>query len=611
MAWQTTRNRRRRKVDWSKTRVVTDLSVQRPDRLSRASRNVRKELQYLNDPLKLADHVRSTIRERDEATAMELVRNATSSGMQCVVAWNHLIDFQMHQARVKAALATYNEMKKRGQTPDSHTFTILLRGLAQNTQYPAVLTKALSIYHSMRAPTAPIKPSIIHTNAALKVCARARDMDAMWSIAADLPEHGKGAPDAWTWTTILNALRLDALASKRTSSASSGNSDCNVVYKAINHGRRMWVDIVGKWKDGKIQMDENLVCAMGRILLMSDRPREWDEVLSLVEQTMEIARLVPRLADETPDQSADADLASSEEPDVTGIAVRPEDFGGKLIKPKLPPKQQGNHPRARATNIARPSTNTISLVISACTELQNKSAATAYWQLLTDSTSYGIEPDLDNYAVYLRLLRIMRSSGEATELVCNDMAPKADMTKAVKLFKIALSACARDSNNPNSFGHATRLVDELVARAADPDPSALLTYMDLAMATHAPENVKIAMDRLGPQFHNLRSMLAYGSADDAKMPSRQVRETALLMAKHMIGGYMRLLPMEGASKQERQLWEREKRTLSAFVTRQMAELGRCEGAKGPRTSGSAAKGAVKNDVLVGDRMPRLGRLLAV
>lgn len=62
----------------------------------------------------------------------------------------------------------------------------------------------------MFAPNSAVTPNIIHTNAIINVCSRGKDMDALWSVAGRLPERGPGAPDKWTFTTILNALASNA-----------------------------------------------------------------------------------------------------------------------------------------------------------------------------------------------------------------------------------------------------------------------------------------------------------------------------------------------------------------------------------------------------------------
>lgn len=72
-------------------------------------RRLRKELQYLTDPLKLADHIRHTLRTNDEEKALALVR-LSSREMQCTVSWNHVIDWQMARGKANSALKTYNEV---------------------------------------------------------------------------------------------------------------------------------------------------------------------------------------------------------------------------------------------------------------------------------------------------------------------------------------------------------------------------------------------------------------------------------------------------------------------------------------------------------------------
>ena len=66
------------------------------------------ELRWLKDPLKLADHTVSLLREDDVEKALEIVRLA-SKDVQCTVSWNHLIDYEMSKARVNNALKLYNE----------------------------------------------------------------------------------------------------------------------------------------------------------------------------------------------------------------------------------------------------------------------------------------------------------------------------------------------------------------------------------------------------------------------------------------------------------------------------------------------------------------------
>lgn len=185
------------------------------------------------------------------------------------------------------------QMKKRGQTPDSYTYTLLLRGLVKHKNYADVVGRALKIYHSMFADNSPVKPSIIHTNAALNVCAKAKDLDSLFGIAAKLPQQGPGAPDMYTFTTILDAVRNStsqdgAIALHETDEERSAR-----LQLAVFQGRRMWGDILERWKNGHLAIDESLVCSMGRLLLLGSMEQDHDDILSLVEQTMNLKRQIP------------------------------------------------------------------------------------------------------------------------------------------------------------------------------------------------------------------------------------------------------------------------------------------------------------------------------
>jgi hypothetical protein len=68
-----------------------------------------KQLKYLKDPLKLAEHVRKILRDDDFESALALVR-AASKDTQCIVSWNHLIDWQLSRQKMNGAIKTYNEV---------------------------------------------------------------------------------------------------------------------------------------------------------------------------------------------------------------------------------------------------------------------------------------------------------------------------------------------------------------------------------------------------------------------------------------------------------------------------------------------------------------------
>jgi hypothetical protein len=67
------------------------------------------KLKQLQDPLKLASFVRKTLEEEDFEKALLYVRSA-SKNVQCVVSWNHLIEWQFSKGLLNPAIKTYNEV---------------------------------------------------------------------------------------------------------------------------------------------------------------------------------------------------------------------------------------------------------------------------------------------------------------------------------------------------------------------------------------------------------------------------------------------------------------------------------------------------------------------
>ncbi|KAI9820268.1 MAG: hypothetical protein M1827_005890 [Pycnora praestabilis] len=535
--------------------------IQRQRSSGSTQRAVAQELRYLKDPLKLADRIRIILYEGDSAKAEEIV-GVASKDMKCTVAWNHLVDHQIGKGKVSRGLKIYNDMKKRGQTPDAYTYGILLRGLGTYVEYPQSLGKALSIYHSMFAPNSPVKPTIVHTNAVLKVCARAKDMDSLWGIAAKLPERGLGAPDSLTWTTILNALSQSH--ASESSSSDLGEQRARQRNRAILDGRRIWDDVIGKWRKGDIWIDEQLVCAMGRLLLIGSCPRDWDDVLSLVEQTMRISRLLPRLG-------TDVRIDNSLPRQQSQTVQSPEENGLSLVAGGEFDPIEMHHPVGRkgqshSTAYARPGRNTLSLVIDACVRMGSQQAARDYWELLTENASYNIRPDLDNLNTYLRCLRVGRASKEAVELMATKMsAPGFTMPR--KSFRIVMSTCFRDKNNPNAFAHAGRLLDLMQRGLEQPDIRTMIIYLDLAISRGNGGDILMALHRLGPGIVNLRSLLAYGVAESGSKLAPQDKFDVMNLLRKMVSSYDRLMKKGEVRRENYMSYAKERSKLAALITR--------------------------------------------
>ncbi|KAF2196242.1 hypothetical protein GQ43DRAFT_476503 [Delitschia confertaspora ATCC 74209] len=544
--------------------------------------NRRKELQHLVDPLELAEFVKAELRKGRVKEMMLLVQMA-SNNMQCIVSWNHIIDHHLREGRVAQAVKIYNDMKKRAQFPDSYTYTILLRGLADNAHDSGAVARALSVYHSLFAPNSRVQPSIIHTNAALKVCSRANDMDALWGVASKIPEKGPAAANAITYATILNAIHQSLLVKPPP-----GESEEQLAMRrerGIVEGRRIWEDVISKWRNADLVMSEQLVCAMGRLLLIGSRPRDWDDVLSLVEQTMDIPRLVPRLGTPAREEAGYPRLRAPNVPEALRVD---DDHLGPDKGPArgdefLPVTTKGIGTSGRnALNYAIPSNDTLSMITDACLKVVANKASTEYWNLLTDPTSYNIKPDLNNLNQRLRMMRQNRASEDAVALLQQSFIANG-LTPRPGTFRIAMSTCKRDKNNHNSLKHAGQLLDMMMSTLEDADPKTVNWYADLAIDFPLAKGSDLvdAVQRLKPVVKNIRLQLGVGTDARFKGEEDEIegeggaieglkgteREDAMNALRRVYGLYDRLVSEDFLQEEEKPKFKRERAALSAFLSR--------------------------------------------
>ena len=477
-------------------------------------------------------------------------------------------------------------MKKRAQLPDAYTFTILFRGLSWYPHFSKSSARALSIYQSMFAENSPVRPSIIHTNAVLKVCALANDVDALLGVAAELPTRGNGAPDSLTFTTILNAIRDNASGKTGPRKVTFEDEDTERIKTtalAVQQGRRLWVDIKRRWMSGDLRLDEEFVCAMGRLLLLGNEARDQDDILSLLKQTMGIPRQVARLADPCFTKPEEA-TGPTEDPELPSVPPTNVEFeklrSTSKVEDDVPNPPSDPFATGPTRSAVRPGRNTLSLVLDACIRLKYVRAAQNYWGLLTSPDGhYNIVPDLENYHMYLRLLRLQRSSKLAVELVdemrSGDLTGKAGAVQ-IKTFRIALSCCVRDINNRNSVVHAGKLVRMMMDTLPYPDAKALSMYLRVALG-QKPRDWRIVMGAIrGTELgvKNLRSLLAYDLVGSRK----QNEEDILELVKGLIGAIDVVLDLgnEEIKDEEKKRCREQRFTLAAYITRMYTRYKRLE-----------------------------------
>jgi hypothetical protein len=357
------------------------------------------------------------------------------------------------------------------------------------------------------------------------------------------------------------------------------------VETAILNARHIWRDLIKRWQAGGFWLDEELVCAMGRLLFLGTN-RDRDDILSLIEQTMNIPRQHPRMAVPFQEPSQRPNL-ESQEPETPNIG-----WGREIAirEPNDEPSEEASdntsetfavstvEPVGAANAYAKPGRNILGLVMATLMLMKNmKEPADNYWQIFTKE--HRIKPDMENYHAYLRILRIFRSSTQVVELL--QSMPYTDMRTGT--FRLAIAACERDKRNHNAFQNAGKVIDIMNTALKVPDIQVLTTYLDLATSASTeagggPDLNKLAqgkqimraLDRLSPHFRNAKSYLLFGEAEKGMTSQERYdyKNDARLLAQRMVAAYNILMDKALVDRSKYSELTAERSQLSAFITRQ-------------------------------------------
>lgn len=99
-----------RPVDAPQTLDVPDqdATVLQQKQREKLQRAVKKHLTHMDDPWKIAQHIEQTLLKDRFDEALLLTQKASKDG-QVVVAWNHLIGYQLEKQRLKQAIKLFND----------------------------------------------------------------------------------------------------------------------------------------------------------------------------------------------------------------------------------------------------------------------------------------------------------------------------------------------------------------------------------------------------------------------------------------------------------------------------------------------------------------------
>lgn len=488
-------------------RTKRDLSDEQRKKLERSAA---LQLKHFKDPFHIEKQVKLTLDKGKYEEALVLTRKA-SKNAKVQVSWNHLIDYHMKNKRLSAAIKIYNEMKKRAQVPDARTYTIIFRGCAMSEHPKQAVAEAVKIYHSLLR-NERVKPTTIHLNAVLETCARAGDLDSMFTTVQTANESTR-KPDNLTYTIIFNALRAQfnpRLPLDRDPMQRDQEDINQEKQEAINRGLQIWEDVQRQWKKANLMIDEELVCSFGRLLTLGTK-EDNERVFELLSSTMQLprfhagekaaAQVTAKAVDTTTtpvvsSEAASPEATASEAPETTPTKTTSSDSTTPTVQPTETKPKFERKPKSVTHSpslYAKPGNNTLSLILSVLSNTRRTSLAQKYWDLLT-SPPYSIKPDKDNYFRYLRVLQIGRGSA-ATAAVLQSM-PAELITPMI--LKTAFTTCIRDELNPHAFSpHACAIFDVMTKKTRYPDAIAMRLFLQSAQGNFRHIKKMAETDPLG------------------------------------------------------------------------------------------------------------------
>ncbi|KAI0851031.1 hypothetical protein F5Y00DRAFT_231528 [Daldinia vernicosa] len=516
-----------------------------------------KQLQYLKDPLHIQDYVRKTLARGNFDDAMLITKKA-SKDTAVTVSWNHLIDYLMQRGRLHAGIKLYNEMKKVGQLPNAQTYTIIFNGCAISAHPKLAVSEAIRIYNNMLTNNR-ITPNTIHLNAVLKVCANAEDIESLFTIV-QTANQGIRAPNNLTYTIILNALRRKV---QRRQYGPAEEVDTPEITRAkeqtIQRSRAIWEEVISKWRAGSIIIDEELVCAMGWILLMGDY-HDATSIEDLLEQTM----MIPK------DDMAAIREKSKEEAGRSGndIDAKPAtSVDGRKIKA----------PGAPEVSHALPGNNSLSLILASLAKTRKTARARRYWDHFTEK--HHVVPDANNYHHMLLALREGKNSGQ-TVMYLWDMPAEIILAKN---FRTAMNTCLRDRRNPGAFDNATEVLQIMLAKLKIPDPITLRNYLRVAYARKAyflgrfKHNVDAAAmawnKQIATALKNLwKPYLIIARQYEENGPESNEKRELVALARKMIGASDSVVSSNVLLPREQKEIEARRNSLNRLVVRHFEQM---------------------------------------
>ncbi|TFY72987.1 hypothetical protein EVG20_g33 [Dentipellis fragilis] len=167
-------------------------------------------------PFELSKRILKKCRQNSIEFAIDLLKNAPKDA-QNVKVWNTMIQECLKAGKNQQAFLLFVDMKRRGFTPTLRTFATMLLGYSEITEwkdYSKQLQNVTTVYEQLKEH---IKESgdALDVDAAttlfpiaiyIEILGNAGSQEKAFDVFHDLPQHGRLAPDAKIYSSIITAI---------------------------------------------------------------------------------------------------------------------------------------------------------------------------------------------------------------------------------------------------------------------------------------------------------------------------------------------------------------------------------------------------------------------
>lgn len=366
-------------------------------------------------------------------------------------------------------------MKKRGQLPNAQTYTIIFNGLADSNHPKLAVGEALKIYNAMLC-SPRLRPNVKHLNAVLDVCAKAQDIESLFVTLRSATEERP--PDNLTYTIILNALRYQQSNFPNPHTTLSEQEEAAAVKKSItqtiSRAKLVWEEVMERWRKNEIIMDEELMCSMGRILLLGGG-KETETILAMATETLGITKLKDGQPGLMPEEQRKKDRDTKDNGTGGSAPARPFALQKGTKSAQVSSSTEASNGSTGQQVVRFTANNTLSLLMRATANSRLTKLGARYWDYMT--TMYGVNPDQKNYRDYLDCLFTGAASGKAARVLAS-MPPNITQPQAIRR---GLLMCYFDNLNDKAFDNANVMLDAMTRKLRYPDPRCLTLYLDVAL----------------------------------------------------------------------------------------------------------------------------------